>query len=138
MSFTNDISIHPVDDKNVALDATLVYVSKKYIIRIYKGFQFDGGSIPRICWTALGITPFDPRCVASFCLHDWLYSAETRRRKTCDKIFYESLRDKKRIDWLRCNLMYCAVRIFGEAIWKKHTEESIAKARYFGEIERWK
>ena len=134
----NELKSHPgymaVSASDVVLEDDLVYENDKYIIRVYKGFRTDGGSIPRISWTLLGITPFDPRCVYAFFIHDWLYSSETLSRSSADAILDEVLKIKPSPNAVQRWLIWSHVRMYGWLVWARHTSESVKEARHFGEI----
>lgn len=112
----------------------LVYENDKYIIRVYAGFRTDGGSIPRISWTLLGITPYDPRCVYSFFIHDWLYASEVILRADADAILDEVLKIKPSPSGFQRWLIWSHVRMYGWIVWNRHTDKSVIEARKFGEI----
>lgn len=124
----------PVTGNEVVLEDDLAYENNDYIIRVYKGFRTDGGSIPRISWSLLGITPYDPRCVYAFFLHDFLYQSELLSRKHADAILDEVLKIPPCCNAIQRWLIWSHVRLYGWMVWKGHSKQSITEARKFGEV----
>jgi len=126
------INSHP----DVILKGDLVYENDKYIIRVCGGFITDGGSIPRISWTLLGITPYDPRCVYAFFLHDFLYQSELVSRIAADEILDEVLQIPPSCNSVQRFLIWSHVRLYGWLVWKRHTPETIEQGRKMGTVTR--
>lgn len=99
-------------------------------LTILMGFRFDGASIPRSCWSILGIHPMHPRVIAAALIHDALYAGELCDRATADATFRACLR-LDGVSGFRAWLMYRAVRIGGWAVWRRHTPGSVALARMY-------
>ena len=123
----------PAPPYDLELNDDLVYENDRYIIRVYKGYK-SSGSIPRFCWSWLGVTPTDPRCVYAFCVHDFLYQSELTDRTTADNILYEILCIPPRCNLVQRRLIYRAVRTFGWLAYRSHTAQSIEEGRKFGEV----
>lgn len=85
----------------------------KHTITIPKGFIFDGASIPRLFWTVIGTTPFNPKTIVASCVHDWYcnYATTYGQRVIGDACFYYLLRTHN-VGWLRATLMYAGVRVW--------------------------
>jgi hypothetical protein len=96
---------------------------------IKKGFIFDGVSIPRICWRVVG-HPFETPLLLAALPHDILYATETFTQSECDWIFIELMEELK-INWVKRNLVYSAVRMGGGFVWRKHTKKSIENAKAY-------
>lgn len=124
--------LHGGDD--VQLTSDLQYENNDYIIRVYAGFVSDGGSLPRISWTLLGIFPFSPECVLAFFLHDFLYSSQLLTRSQSDNLMREVLGIPPSCSKFQQWLMWIHVRIYGWFAWHSKHPEDIHKARNFGEI----
>lgn len=90
---------------------------------IFAGFVCDGATIPRFAWRLLN-HPLQIPLIAAAILHDAEYSAELYPRHICDRRFLEAMQLLK-INWLKRNTIYTAVRSFGWAIWNNHTPVSI-------------
>lgn len=105
---------------------------RSWHVRIYPRFIFDGASIPWWGWSALRLTPMDAKLQAPALIHDWFFTSQVLERLTVDQIFYEDLK-RQGIGWTRRNIMYRAVRTGGGRVWNRHTPESIAVGRSFGE-----
>ena len=86
------------------------FKSSKYLIRIYKGFIYDGASIPSSLWDDVGC-PIDFAFESA--IHDGLYRSRLLTRKECDKVFYEAL-IYKGVSKPKALAMYLAVRAGGE------------------------
>ena len=97
------------------------------VIRVNAGFVYDGASIPRLFWSLIG-SPFTGTHTRAAFIHDALYAAQSYDRKICDWIFLQVLQEHG-CSWIKRNILWLAVRIFGGFVWKKHTEESISKAK---------
>lgn len=86
-------------------------------ITIPKGFEFDGGTIPRIFWTVSGLTPWG-YYVSEYALHDKLYvdkgivGGKTLSRKIIDKILRQQMKDKH-ARWFKHTITYLFCRAFG-------------------------
>jgi hypothetical protein len=65
--------------------------------------------------------------------HDALYAAELVSQKEADRWFLEAMR-RAGIGWLKRTAIYAAVRAGGWAVWRKHTRQSVARARWFAEL----
>jgi hypothetical protein len=87
------------------------YKDAKWKIVVYRGFDFDGASIPRGMWTTIGC-PMD--YVYAAAIHDALYASRLLDRKSCDKIFYNALL-MSGVDKALALTMYLAVRAGGQA-----------------------
>lgn len=91
-----------------------IYQTKKYLIKVPKGFVTDYASIPKLL--RIIILPYGKHSGASV-VHDWLYSSNCDldiSREKADRIFLEILKEEKVNFFLR-NLMYFAVRKFGRS-----------------------
>lgn len=100
---------------------------KKYFITAEKGFTWDGATIPRFTWSALGYYPGGLMMPSSL-WHDLIYHAkgliynvETSQiefisRKHCDQLFYKHMIHcgvRKR----KAKYMYQVIRLFGRFYW---------------------
>jgi len=81
----------------------------QYGIIIKEGFQTDLVSSPRLLWFII-----PPHGLASNAavVHDYLSRSMLVRRKVCDDIFFELLKETQLRPW-QCWAMYLFVRIFG-------------------------
>lgn len=93
-------------------------------IDILSGFDFDGASIPRCCWSALGFYPTSPQTLPAALVHDALYASETFSRYECDYCFYNALR-RQGVGYFKANAMYYAVRVGGANVWKNHSLKEV-------------
>jgi len=90
---------------------------------IPEGFHFDGASIPRFCWTIIGVEPFG-RIVGAAILHDLCYcnlgnvrlkdgTWVTISEREADETFYERAKQCE-LNWLQSRLVRRAVIWFGD------------------------
>ena len=88
-------------------------------IRIPKGFQYDGASIPRIFWRVIK-SPFQPKFMAPALCHDWLYTENIPGvdKSLADDIFYHLLL-LNGVKKTKAKLMHQAVKWFGGGHFKK-------------------
>ncbi len=92
-----------------------------------KGFIFDGASIPRLAWSVLGVTPFDPRIIEQACWHDWIYYTHEFSRLTIDNLFRKET--EKKIGKFTAFIMYHAIRKFGGSHWENtESDKNMIKA----------
>lgn len=92
----------------------LIYIDNKLIIKIPKGFKFNGATVPK--WLNLLIPKFGYKYDRSVCLHDYLYFGKKLSRKDSDKIFYKAMRAEK-VNRNLAFIIYLAVRVFGRKSW---------------------
>jgi hypothetical protein len=83
---------------------------------------FDGASIPRAAWSAVG-HPFDARYLPAAVIHDALYQQQVTTRARADAVFREALRANG-VNRVRATTMWLAVRVGGAGGWnaKRETE----------------
>ena len=101
--------------------------SDKWLL-IKAGFIFDGASIPRWLWSAIG-HPFDPNWLAAALLHDALYAAELMSRHACDKELFHVMRLTSQRGYDNARKFFITVDLFGGFPWRQHTPKSIMDAR---------
>ena len=77
--------------------------------RIPAGYRFDGASVPRLCWTALGLPPHHPRVMRAALYHDHDYSRSANDGAAQDEQFRRLL-VADGVKPHRARLMYWAVR----------------------------
>ncbi len=100
-------------------DYSYTTFSGKTII-IPKGERTDGGSIPRLAQTLIGLTP-DGYERAGWDIHDHLYTTNGENgrftRLDADKILLEIL-TRLGVPWFQRRSVYLAVRLCGGSHWK--------------------
>lgn len=104
------------------LEEDIIFKNEKYLIIVKKGFETNGASIPKICWSIIGC-PFTGKYVGAAILHDALYASNFLTKHESDLLFLSIMEDCD-VHVLKRNLMYRAVNIFGKSAWD---EESIFK-----------
>jgi hypothetical protein len=106
------------------------------IVTMDTGFRSDGASEPPAAWTALGLHPFSGATIRAALTHDAMTRAELRDAETCNRVFYEILMQ----DGVEPNKALCmheAVCRASDAVWARHTTESVSEAlRYVTITER--
>lgn len=143
MQLTQPIN-YPVSERGYKLYEPYTYIwahnGIRYKITVPKGFEYDGASVPRICWSLTGIRP-DGLIRAAATIHDFLYEHQgqlpaesflsttkfmgsemkpvnkTWSRKQSDQLFARLLREKG-VSKIRRRLAYIAVRVFGGFAWR--------------------
>jgi hypothetical protein len=125
---------NPANDYEVILDGDLVYEDDDYIIRVYCGFASDGGSIPQIVWTLLGISPFDPRCVYGFFIHDALYGSHLLSRAISDGILDKVLGIPPCCNAFQRWLIWSRLRLYGWIAYNGKTGKQIEECKKFVEV----
>ena len=90
------------------------------IIKVPVGFKFDFASIPKIFWSFIGgpTGRYGPAAL----IHDFLYFSQTTTRSKADKILLAAMKILK-VSWWRRRIMYYAVRMAANPIWKRHKKE---------------
>lgn len=88
-----------------------------YKLTVYRDFVWDGGSIPRIGWTALGITPHGSICCeVAFLVHDVLYATQLLPRHICDEILCDLILAYGGTDFI-VQPIYASVVAFGDSVY---------------------
>lgn len=109
--FTTPLDTRQIDEDTFELLHRLIYKNDKFLITVYKGFDFDGASIPRFFWTLIG-SPTTGRYTKPACLHDALYASKIFDKKTCDNLFLEAMKAEN-VGFITRTLIYNAVRVGG-------------------------
>ena len=88
-----------------------------YKLTIKKGFIWDGGTIPRVCWSAMGITPHGTiECEVAFLVHDVLYATQLLPQYVCDEILCDLILAYGGTD-IMVQPIFGAVQAFGKPIY---------------------
>ncbi len=124
---------HDPDGRNAKLypEYCLVFENSKYWIGMRPWFVSDGGSFPRITWTLTGLTPFDPRCVFGFYIHDGLYKSQLLSQLEADIILNEIMCIEPRPNWVQREITYQTLRAVGHHAYNNKTTFEIELARQF-------
>lgn len=105
-------------------------------VYIKRGFITDGASIPRIAWRVIG-HPFSKDLLPHALPHDGLYAAELfPTHAECDAWMQASMalaadNYPLSVSWLKRNAVWSAVRTCGGLVWRKHTAQTVYKARQY-------
>lgn len=83
------------------------------MIKVPKGFIFDGASIPSWAWSILKIHPFSDEIVKAGIVHDFLYRTRVVDRKDADDVLHRILRYEDKLSSCKIFLIYNAVRVAG-------------------------
>ena len=108
------------------------YENEKIKVTAKAGFIFDGASTPRFFWRVIG-HPFSYRLLRPALIHDICYATECFERTYSDDLFSEML-EFAEVDDIKEDVMYLAVRVGGDNVWREHTEQGILDALKFIEI----
>lgn len=110
------------------------------VIRIPKGFQFDGASIPKFAQSIIG-KPFAKYALAAL-LHDWLYSSrilgDNKKGRLYADLFFLEVMEQLDISWWRRKAMYRAVRLGGSKAYFKSNEVDYCKSLFKTIYNPWK
>lgn len=94
-------------------------------LEIGEGFVFDGASLPRIFWTLIGRSPYDPATLAPALLHDALYAAQLLSRSEADSLFRHAMwvngHDSRRVAWA----YWVGVRVGGWWPWWRRSRSPV-------------
>ena len=88
-----------------------------YRIKVKKGFDFDGASIPKALWSVYG-NPLSGNFRIAALVHDGLYASQKVSKGISDKIFLDIMKQSN-VGYIKRTSMYLAVKIFGGKDWKK-------------------
>ena len=105
-----------------------------YMIRVKKGFDFDGASIPQALWSVYG-NPLSGKFRIAALVHDALYASEKLPRELADAIFLDLMKQHE-VGYLKRQTMYYAVRSAGWYVWRRHEEPEVKKYKEFINVEK--
>lgn len=105
-----------------------------YHITVRQGFDFDAASIPQIFWSLIG-SPFTGNYTIGALTHDSLYASRALKRKECDDIFLDLMKQDK-VNYFQRYAIYLAVRAGGGFVWNKHKEDEIIKYKEFCNVKK--
>jgi hypothetical protein len=109
VSMTIDLRIHKAGEYELLQDVSVLV--NDMIITVYKGFKWDGASIPKFLWGRIGC-PLD--YALESLIHDALYRSNASPRKIADKAFH-ALLGRRGIGKMKAKAMYIGVRIGGSS-----------------------
>ncbi len=116
--FKTKLIVQSIPNGYWVLEQDLIYLDSHYgLITAEKGFETDLASISKFIRNI--VDPSEPYIKEPAIIHDWIYRGhEAKRfsRKDADKIFYRGVRANG-IGWIKAEIMYLAVRLFGKSSW---------------------
>lgn len=112
-------------------DYALVYEDDDVWIGIKKHFISDGVSVPRLVYTATGLTPFDKRTVYGAFLHDGIYQSHLLSQFQADCILNTVWQIPPSVNWAQRNIAYYTLRSVGHIAYDSKTEKDIEIAKKF-------
>lgn len=131
MAFFNPLDLRDVDGRNWIVLADLVYQAHDgWDYHVPRGFKTDLASIPQFFWRLFPKTGEYDRAAV---LHDWLYTNQGNDRgipnriltkPEVDLLFLEAM-ESLHVPYLRRNVMYWAVRLFGQGAWDSVDDKSL-------------
>ena len=127
--FTTKLSLDVIGDQAYEVTKPLVWEDSELVVQVNPGFDFDGASIPKVFWSAIG-SPMTGGYQRAGCLHDALYASEYFAREVCDKLFLEAMKSDG-VSYIKRTAMYNAVRMFGWTVWKEHKKEEVDEYKKF-------
>ena len=131
--FTTKLSLDVIGDQAYEVTKPLVWEDSELVIQVNPGFDFDGASIPKAFWSAIG-SPMTGGYQRAGCLHDALYASEYFPRDMCDQLFLDAMKSDG-VGYAKRYAMYWAVRSAGWTVWKNHKQEEVNAYRKFVYIE---
>lgn len=118
-------------------DGTEAMLAEDYTVRVwwleitvYRGFWFDGASIPGVLQSVVG-GPWDVLTLAAALVHDWLYASHAMWRWLADLIFYVLMR-RGGVSRRKALAFWWAVSRFGADAWYSHDAAANISARALG------
>ena len=126
------LKIEKVNSKEYRLLEDITVSSCGYEITVYKGFIFDGASIPKLFRGLIG-SPFTGKYTVAALVHDALYASEALERQEADEIFLDLMKEYG-VGYLKRYTMYWAVRAGGRFVWNKHKPEDVNIARMYIDV----
>jgi Protein of unknown function (DUF1353) len=112
LSPTNSGLLELDDEASVTFDGVTVIIQKGYI--------YDGESIPKLFWAAIG-SPFDPMFMRASLFHAYCYKHEIVSKSFADSLFKFLLLDDG-VDAVTADELYDAVYVFG---WRYYGQKYI-------------
>ena len=136
--FPEKPTVRPLEGSDYELAESFFFQAKvervwDVVVHVKPGFKTDGASIPRLLWRVFG-SPYDPDIFPSAIGHDALYRGEIVPRKDADRAFLKMM-EKSGVPEKKRRLVYRGVRWFGWITWLGHTDESVAEARRYIEMD---
>jgi hypothetical protein len=120
---TVDLRIHGVGQYELLQDVSVQV--NGWHITVYKGFKWDGASIPQNLWSKIGC-PLD--YALESLIHDALYRTGLLDRKTADKIFHALLSRRNDVSAVVAKIMYLGVRAGGSSAYNSSATGAAARA----------
>ena len=105
-----------------------------YRIRVKKGFDFNGASIPQALWSVYG-NPLSGKFRIAALVHDALYASQKLPREVADAIFLDLMKQHE-VGYMKRQTMYYAVRSAGWYVWRRNTKEEIETYKEFINVEK--
>ena len=105
-----------------------------YRIRVKKGFDFDGASIPQALWSVYG-NPLSGKFRIAALVHDALYASQIVSRELADAIFLDLMKQHE-VGYVKRQTMYYAVQTAGWYSWKQPTKVELEKYKEFVNVEK--
>ncbi len=105
-----------------------------YRIRVKKGFDFDGASIPQALWSVYG-NPLSGKFRIAALVHDALYASQIVSRELSDKLFLDLMKQHE-VGYVKRKTMYYAVQTAGLYSWKQPTKVELEKYKEFIDVEK--
>ena len=105
-----------------------------YRIRVKKGFDFDGASIPQALWSVYG-NPLSGKFRIAALVHDALYASQKLPRELADAIFLDLMKQHE-VGYLKRQTMYYAVQSAGWYVWRRNKEPEIERYKEFINVEK--
>ena len=123
--------------RQVHLSEPLIYEDDDYIIEVFAGYDgSDGGTLPRLSWSLLGITPTDGRCIYGFLCHDFLFQSHLLSCLESNRVLARILAIHPSCEDIQQDLINWHVWTYGWIPYTLKSRRTISKTRKFGKVTR--
>jgi len=85
------------------------------VVFVPHGFVHDRAGVPSLLWSLASYT-------RAAVVHDWLYWSQPCSRLQADNLLMIAMKENG-MPWMQRQLVYAAVRVQGQAIWRRNAEE---------------
>ena len=130
----NELKVNIIKDDVFILLEDVTVEALGYRIRVKKGFDFDGASIPQSLWGVYG-NPLSGKFRIAALVHDALYASQKLPREVADAIFLDLMKQHE-VGYMKRQTMYYAVRSAGWYVLRRNTKEEIETYKEFINVEK--
>ena len=122
---------------NVQIVDDSKYEDDEFAVTIYAGWDgSDGGSLPRISWSILGVTPTDPRCINAFLNHDFLFQSHLLTCNESNRVLARILSIPPSCNKCQQWLINSHIWAYGWIAYNSKSKQCITETCKWGEVRR--